>query len=114
MLFDNFSGTQLEWVLFSLHGTLISSDSMRSTPFVEGTCLGDPCWYAVSGATGKEIAILDLYPNTTSNLVAKRISAIKPVDGAQPAVMCDPTVATQDVGFVCQNGAFVATEAGSR
>ena len=29
----------------------------------------DPCWYAVPGATGKEVAIFDLYPNTGETAV---------------------------------------------
>ena len=36
----------------------------RSKPFVEGSCVSDPCWYAVPGATGKEVIIFDLYPGT--------------------------------------------------
>ncbi|CAE6467303.1 unnamed protein product, partial [Rhizoctonia solani] len=92
MLFDNFSGSQLD------------------TPYVEGSCVSDPCWYAVANATGKEIAIFDLYPNTTSNILARHISGIKPVNGAQPAVMCDPATVDNDVGFVCQDGAFVPTK----
>ncbi|CAE7198300.1 unnamed protein product [Rhizoctonia solani] len=94
MLFQNFSGTQLD------------------TPYVEGSCVTDPCWYAVANATGKEIVIFDLYPNTTSNVVAKNISGIKPVDHAEPAVMCDPTTISNDVGFACQNGPFVPTKVG--
>lgn len=35
-----------------------------SEPFVEGSCVTDPCWYSVPGATGKEVIIFDLYPNT--------------------------------------------------
>ncbi|CAE6425032.1 unnamed protein product [Rhizoctonia solani] len=94
MLFDNFSGTQLD------------------TPYVEGSCVTDPCWYAVTNTTGKEVVVFDLYPNTTSNIVAKRISGIQPVDHAKPAVMCNPTTVSSDVGFVCQNGPYVATKVG--
>ncbi|CCO27515.1 hypothetical protein BN14_01495 [Rhizoctonia solani AG-1 IB] len=94
MLFDSFSGTQLD------------------TPYVEGTCVSNPCWYAVANATGKEIAIFDLYPNTTTNIVARNISGIKPVDGAEPLVLCDPTTVDNDVGFVCQDGPFVPTTVG--
>ncbi|KDN49278.1 hypothetical protein RSAG8_01980, partial [Rhizoctonia solani AG-8 WAC10335] len=61
MLFDSFNGTQLD------------------TPYVEGTCISDPCWYTIANATGKEIAIFDLYPNTTRNIIAKDISGIQPV-----------------------------------
>ncbi|KAH7096853.1 pectin lyase-like protein [Auriculariales sp. MPI-PUGE-AT-0066] len=94
MLFDNFSGLQLD------------------TPYVEGSCVSDPCWYAVANATGKEIAIFDLYTNTTTNIVARHISGIRPSDGAKQAVMCDPETIYNDVGFVCQNGAFVQTPVG--
>ncbi|CUA67839.1 hypothetical protein RSOLAG22IIIB_03269 [Rhizoctonia solani] len=94
MLFQNFSGTQLD------------------TPYVEGSCITDPCWYAVANATGNEIVIFDLYPNTTSNIIVKDISGIKPVDNAEPAVMCDPTAISKDVGFVCHNGPYVPTVAG--
>ncbi|KAH7343202.1 pectin lyase fold/virulence factor [Rhizoctonia solani] len=94
MLFENFSGTQLD------------------TPYVEGSCVTDPCWYAVANTTGKEIVIFDLYPNTTSNIVAKNISGIKPVNDVKPDIMCDPTTISNDVGFVCHDGPFVATEAG--
>ncbi|EUC66233.1 glycoside hydrolase family 28 protein [Rhizoctonia solani AG-3 Rhs1AP] len=94
MLFENFSGTQLD------------------TPYLEGSCVTDPCWYAVANTTGKEIVIFDLYPNTTANVVVKNISGIKPVDHAEPAVMCDPTTISNDVGFVCQNGPFVPTAVG--
>jgi hypothetical protein len=76
--------------------------------------MSDPCWYSVPNATGKETIILDLYPNTTSNIVAKRISKIKPASGAKPAVICDPRAINNDVGFGCKNGPFIPTKAGKR
>ncbi|CAE6434491.1 unnamed protein product [Rhizoctonia solani] len=94
MLFDNFSGTQLD------------------TPYVEGSCVSDPCWYSVANATGKEIVIFDLYHSTTRNIVAKRISGLRTINNAKPAVMCDPTAIDNDVGFVCQNGPYVPTPVG--
>ncbi|KEP52780.1 glycoside hydrolase family 28 protein [Rhizoctonia solani 123E] len=94
MIFDNFSGTQLD------------------LPYVEGSCVSDPCWYSVANATGKEIIVLDLYHNTTRNVVAKRISGLNPISRAKAAVMCDPTAIDNDVGFVCQNGPYVATPVG--
>ncbi|KAG8733934.1 hypothetical protein FRC11_014878 [Ceratobasidium sp. 423] len=94
MLFDNFSGTQLD------------------IPYVEGSCVSDPCWYSVTNATGTEIAILDLYHNTTSNVVAKRISGLRTINRAKPTVMCDPTAIDNDVGFVCQNGLYIPTKVG--
>ncbi|KAJ3862256.1 pectin lyase-like protein [Lentinula novae-zelandiae] len=92
-LFENFVGT------------------VRDVPYVEGSCVTDPCWYAVTNATGKEVIILDLYPNTTSNILAKDIFA-KTETGARVAAMCDPTTISNDVGFVCQDGPFIPTKAG--
>jgi hypothetical protein len=37
---------------------------IEDKPYVEGTCISDPCWYNVTGATGKEVIILDLYEGT--------------------------------------------------
>ncbi|KAJ3785430.1 pectin lyase fold/virulence factor [Lentinula aff. detonsa] len=92
-LFENFVGT------------------IRDVPYVEGSCVTDPCWYAVTNATGKEVIILDLYPNTTSNILAKDIFA-KTETGARVAAMCDPTTISNDVGFVCQDGPFIPTKVG--
>ncbi|KAJ4471686.1 pectin lyase-like protein [Lentinula edodes] len=92
-LFENFVGT------------------VRDVRYVEGSCVTDPCWYAVTNATGKEVIILDLYPNTTSNILAKDIFA-KTETGARVAAMCDPTTISNDVGFVCQDGPFIPTKAG--
>ncbi|KAJ3888884.1 pectin lyase-like protein [Lentinula edodes] len=115
-LFENFVGT------------------VRDVPYVEGSCVTDPCWYAVTNATGKEVIILDLYPNTSalsvislakraisntlttvtssaSNILAKDIFA-KTETGARVAAMCDPTTISNDVGFVCQDGPFIPTKAG--
>ncbi|KAL5535292.1 hypothetical protein ACEPAF_3386 [Sanghuangporus sanghuang] len=87
-LFENFSGT--------------INDRAN---YIEGSCISDPCWYAVPGATGKEVIIFDLYPNTTTNIVAKDIFARTESD-APVAVMCDPDTVTNDVGFVCHDGTF--------
>jgi hypothetical protein len=89
------------------------SDFIYSTPFTEGTCVGNPCWYAVPNATGKEIVVLDLYPNTTSNIVVKGMSKIKLSDGGKPAALCDPNAVSNDVGFVCKNGPYIPTKAGA-
>ncbi|KAK7449316.1 hypothetical protein VKT23_013459 [Stygiomarasmius scandens] len=93
-LFDNFSGT------------------INDKPgYVEGSCVSDPCWYAVPGATGKEVIIFDLYPETATNVVAKNIFA-KTETGAPVAVMCNSTTVSNDVGFKCVDGPFVPTAAG--
>ncbi|KAE9391768.1 pectin lyase-like protein [Gymnopus androsaceus JB14] len=84
---------------------------VKDVPFVEGSCVTDPCWYAVANATGKEVIILDLYPNTTSNILAKDIFA-RTETGAPVAAMCNATTISNDVGFVCQDGPFIPTKAG--
>ncbi|KAJ8085226.1 hypothetical protein PM082_004020 [Marasmius tenuissimus] len=62
---------------------------IKDVPYVEGSCVTDPCWYAVPNATGKEVIILDLYPDTATNIVAKNIFA-RTQTGAGVAAMCDP------------------------
>ncbi|KAJ8074001.1 hypothetical protein PM082_012290 [Marasmius tenuissimus] len=79
---------------------------VKDVPYVEGSCVTDPCWYAVPNATGKEVIILDLYPGTATNVVAKNIFA-RTQTGTEVAVMCDPATVTSDVGFKCQDGPFV-------
>jgi len=85
--------------------------TIRDGPFVEGSCVTDPCWYFVAGATGREVAILDLYPGTATNIVAKEIFA-RTETGRPVAVMCNATTVTNDVGFKCVDGPFVRTKAG--
>ncbi|KAJ7631646.1 pectin lyase-like protein [Mycena polygramma] len=92
-LFQNFTGT------------------IRDIPYVEGSCVSDPCWYAVANATGREVVILDLYPETASNVVAKDIFA-KTETGRHVTVMCNSTTVTNDVGFKCWDGPFIRTTAG--
>ncbi|KAF9528161.1 pectin lyase fold/virulence factor [Crepidotus variabilis] len=92
-LFQNFSGI------------------IQDVPYVEGSCVSDPCWYYVPGATGKEVAIFDLYPGTAINVVAKSISA-KTETGGAVTVMCNSTTITTDVGFKCWDGPFQVTKAG--
>ncbi|KAJ7842243.1 pectin lyase-like protein [Mycena olivaceomarginata] len=84
---------------------------VRDKPYVEGSCVSDPCWYFVANATGREVAILDLYPGTASNVVAKDIFATTET-GNPVAVMCNSTTVTNDVGFKCWDGAFIRTKAG--
>ncbi|KAI0079551.1 pectin lyase-like protein [Panus rudis PR-1116 ss-1] len=79
--------------------------------YVEGSCVTDPCWYFVPGATGKEVAIFDLYPDTASNIVAKDIFAVTET-GSPVRVMCNSTTISTDVGFKCWNGPFIPTRAG--
>jgi hypothetical protein len=76
---------------------------------VEGSCVSDPCWYAVTNATGKEVVIFDLYPNsgvpslfartrppiwtdtcTATNILVKDLQA-KTLSGAPVAAMCNPS-----------------------
>lgn len=65
MKFENFVGIIDECDCFNLapmdHGLTL----MNSSPdYFEGSCISDPCWYDVEGATGKEAIIFDLYPDT--------------------------------------------------
>ncbi|KAF5313038.1 hypothetical protein D9619_002417 [Psilocybe cf. subviscida] len=84
---------------------------VQDKPYVEGSCVSDPCWYYVPGATGKEVAIFDLYPGTAKNIVAKGIFATTETH-APVAVMCNSTTISTDVGFKCWNGKFILTAAG--
>ncbi|KAI0756237.1 pectin lyase fold/virulence factor [Daedaleopsis nitida] len=90
-LFENFAGTILD-----------------KPGYVEGSCVSDPCWYAVNNATGKEVIIFDLYPDTATNIVAKHVVATTETH-SPVRVMCDPTTITSDVGFKCWDGLFVPT-----
>ncbi|THH19377.1 hypothetical protein EW146_g1787 [Bondarzewia mesenterica] len=99
-LFENFAGTILDTSLID-----------DSKPYVEGSCVSDPCWYAVANATGKEVAIFDLYPDTATNILAKQILA-RTETGAPVAVMCNSSTITTDVGFKCWDGPFTPTEGG--
>lgn len=93
-LFDNFVGV------------------INDTPgYVEGSCITDPCWYHVSGATGKEGVIFDLYPKTATNIVVKNLVA-HTLSGAPVAAMCNSSTISNDVGFVCSDGPYVPTQVG--
>lgn len=94
ILFDNFSG------------------DIDDSGTVEGTCISDPCWYYVPGATGEESIIFDLYPGTATNVVARHVNGIRTDKGVPVRVMCDNSTITSDPGFVCQNGPFVPTPVG--
>jgi len=85
--------------------------TIRDVPFVEGSCVTDPCWYAVPNATGKEVIIFDVSPGTEKNLLAKHIIS-RTETGAPPAVLCNSSAVVGDVGFVCQDGKFIPTSAG--
>ncbi|KAG1737019.1 glycoside hydrolase family 28 protein [Suillus lakei] len=85
---------------------------INDTPgYVEGSCITDPCWYYVSGATGKEVVIFDLYLGTATNIVAKSLVA-RTLTGAPVAVMCNSSTISSDVGFVCLDGPYIPTQAG--
>lgn len=81
---------------------------IKDKPYVEGSCITNPCWYAVPGATGKEVIIYDLAPSTSSNIVAKNIVATTQTY-APAAVMCDPKAITYNTGFKCWNGLYLPT-----
>ncbi|KAJ7830641.1 pectin lyase-like protein [Mycena olivaceomarginata] len=91
-LFENFSGT------------------IRDIGPKEGSCISNPCWFFVANATGREVVILDLYPGTATNVRTKNIVA-QTESGGEVDVLCNTTVITNDVGFICQDGAFIRTKA---
>ncbi|KAJ6550577.1 pectin lyase fold/virulence factor [Mycena vulgaris] len=91
--FENFSGT------------------IRDIGPKEGSCITDPCWYFVANATGREVVILDLYPGTATNVRTKNIVA-KTESDSEVDVMCNAVDVTNDVGFICQDGAFIRTKPG--
>ncbi|KAG6827103.1 hypothetical protein H0H92_013215 [Tricholoma furcatifolium] len=79
--------------------------------YFEGSCVSDPCWYYVANATGREVVIFDLYPNTTSNIVAQDLFTV--TDDLRPvAVMCNPDTVTNDVGFKCWDGNYIPDAVG--
>ncbi|KAF8899390.1 pectin lyase-like protein [Infundibulicybe gibba] len=78
---------------------------IRDEPYVEGSCVTDPCIYP------QEVVVLDLYPGTATNVLAKNIVG-RTQTGAPAAAMCDPTTVTNDVGFKCWDGLFIPTRAG--
>ncbi|KAJ7457835.1 pectin lyase-like protein [Mycena latifolia] len=105
--------------IFTLNNTHIQdflfegfSGTIRDVPYVEGSCITDPCWYFVPNATGREVAILDLYPGTATNVLAKDIFDVRTETGREVAVMCNATTVTNDVGFKCWDGPFIRTKAG--
>ncbi|PIL31273.1 hypothetical protein GSI_05971 [Ganoderma sinense ZZ0214-1] len=95
--------------------------------YVEGSCVTDPCWYAVPGATGEEVIIFDLYPDTArhavlvlmsrilgaaaTNIVARHIVAATETQ-SPVRVMCNSSTITSDVGFECWDGLFIPTQEG--
>lgn len=103
----------------SVNNTLIDTFTFKNfqgtindlTDYHEGSCVSDPCWYDVPGATGTEVAILDLYPGTAKNVLAKNINVVT-LSGSHVTVMCDPTEVSNDVGFKCWDGVFQPTAAG--
>jgi hypothetical protein len=83
----------------------------RSEPYVEGSCITDPCWYAVDSATGKEVVILDLYPDTNSGILVEHVAATTQT-GSPVRVMCNSSAVSGDVGFECIGGLYKPTAKG--
>ncbi|KAF9225181.1 pectin lyase-like protein [Gyrodon lividus] len=85
---------------------------VNDTPgYVEGSCVSDPCWYYVPDATGKEVVIFDLYPDTAANISTKNLFA-RTLTGAPVAAMCNSSTISSDVGFVCWDGPYIPTLVG--
>jgi len=62
----------------------------------------------VPGATGKEVVIFDLYPDTVTDIVAKELVA-NTLTSSPVAVMCNSSTVSSDVGFKCWDGAYILT-----
>ncbi|KAJ7239762.1 pectin lyase-like protein [Mycena haematopus] len=62
-----------------------------------GLVISDPCWYFVPNATGREVAILDLYPGTATNVVARTF--FRTETGRPVAVMCNSTTVSDRFDF---------------
>ncbi|KII93186.1 glycoside hydrolase family 28 protein [Plicaturopsis crispa FD-325 SS-3] len=113
--FNNFAGT-----INSLHpgkSTLpmcLSAALMRISTG-DGSCISDPCWYAVDGVDGTQSVIFDrLYAGTIKSMDVKNAAGVVPgnVGGRRlkPTVICNETaVEGLDVGFVCWDGAYIPT-----
>jgi len=93
-LFENFTGT------------------IKDVSSTDGSCTSGPCWYSVPTATGKEVAIFDLFPGTATNITTNDLCVVTDT-GAPVRVMCNSTVVTNDVGFQCVDGLFYPTRATS-
>ncbi|KAF9783458.1 pectin lyase fold/virulence factor [Thelephora terrestris] len=66
----------------------------------------------VTGSTGKEVVIFDLFQGTSKSLIAKDISTTT-VSGSNVMVMCDSSTVSNDVGFKCWDGQYEPTIAGA-
>lgn len=95
------NNTLIDTFLFQTFRGTIDDDPK----YHEGTCVSDPCWYDVSGATGKEVAILDLYKGAAKNIVLEDIS-VTTLSGEPVTVICDPATINTNLGFKCWNGLF--------
>jgi galacturan 1,4-alpha-galacturonidase len=81
--------------------------------WTDGTCISNPCWNYVKGGDATQAVILDLYPNTATNLTFKNIDVVPyQKTRADTTVICDPaTLRPEDLaklGFVCKNGPYIA------
>ncbi|KAG8903194.1 hypothetical protein FRC01_009292 [Tulasnella sp. 417] len=83
--------------------------------WTDGTCVTNPCWNYVQGGDSTQSIIMDLYPNTATNLHFKNIK-VHPYKKPYSAttVICDPATLApgeQDtLGFKCQRGPYVPTK----
>lgn len=105
-LFQGFTGTIEEYAIVSLFVDISFNvvPLKTSKPYVEGSCVSDPCWYAVPGATGKEVAILDLYPGTGAPHISHEDRAVNSSD-----IRCIATnVLVKDIFAKTETGAPVA------
>ncbi|TFK47002.1 pectin lyase-like protein [Heliocybe sulcata] len=75
----------------------------------DASCVSDPCWYYEEGADGTQAAILRCNPGTCQNFTLSNIH-LRTQSGVPATLLCNnPPVDSPDVGFICQNGTFIAT-----
>lgn len=65
----------------------------------------------VTGSSGNEVLVFDLYQGTAQSLLAKNIS-VATLSGSHVMVMCDPSTISNDVGFKCWDGLYQPTPVG--
>jgi len=78
----------------------------------DGSCVTNPCWYAVSGVTNTAGVTFQLLNNTATDVELKNINLL-PIDGKGVSdTYCNPSAfvdGTEGLGFVCANGPYQST-----
>jgi len=77
----------------------------------DGSCVTDPCWYFVAGATNTAAVTLQLLNQTAEGIHLENINLL-PIDGkGTPNTYCTPDSfidGTSNLGFKCDMGPYQA------